>query len=540
MTVFVALAGTACSRADGGTSGAADAGDEGGTTGPEEPYPTPVLLEPSGDAVRIDADRTDPLLLSALGTVAGRTQVAIDGRTVAVSDQSGPYGALTGGIGNVALRGAMVESRHTLRLVTPGETTRLESRAVELVVVAGMPGTASFETTATLLAPDVLGGGAPLVNTPGVASDEPAPWWTWRARDVDPTLPLATVRVTFSRPDAPDRELELTKVTRDRDGRPWLRVGPGARGETAVLVWLSGPEARVAWRRALVLDASPDTVASPPVALLDLDDPSLDALAPTRSEVASLRGIDVLDGRAIVELDASLDAESLRPGDHVLVAFDPVPSTAASADAPLLGVDVVDGEVASIGGPIDVDLLGSSIDVDGVARGVSGLAARIAGDRARPLEWQQGVAALRINDDDLRDTRPAFASRWLSATLVLGSLASRTWLARTDEDQLQFAAYDARVPEPTVVPVTLDAPLRYTPAAVVLGGQIVALVPLGAASEAVVLTISGTNVRQAPIAGLRCEWAVLGAPSSDGRRARWLCGDGVAVREGVVTWSLDE
>jgi hypothetical protein len=128
----------------------------------------------------------------------------------------------------------------------------------------------------------------------------------------------------------------------------------------------------------------------------------------------------------------------------------------------------------------------------------------------------------------------------LGATLVLGSLASRTWLARTDENQLQFAAYDARVPEPTVVPVTLDAPLRYTPAAVVLGGQIVALVPLGAASEAVVLTISGTNVRQAPITGLRCEWAVLGAPSSDGRRARWLCGDGVAVREGVVTWSLDE
>jgi hypothetical protein len=434
----------------------------------------------------------------------------------------------------------MVESRHILRLITPGEGSLLTSRAVDLVVTAGAPGRVSFTTTSTRLTPTVMGGGGALRGDTGGDTSVPPAWWTWVARDVDASLGLASTRLSFSRQGALDLTLELTDVTRDADGRPWVRVGPGASGDSAVIVWLTGPEARRAWRRVVAFQDGAETVFSPPALLFDLDDPSLDVLSPSSFEVAALRGVAVLDGRALVQLDARLDAEAARPGDRMLLAFSPVPSDAADDGAPLLGADVVEGEAVSFGGPVDAELLGPSIDVDGDARGVAGFAARIAGDRARPVEWQGGVATLRVHDDDAREARPAIAANWRSATLVLGSLASRTWLARTEDDELAIAAYDARAPTPIVQALELDVPLRATPAVVVLRGRIVALLPLGDASDAAALTIAGADRDLTAITGLRCTWAALGPVSVDGAHTRWLCGDGLAVREGLATWSAEE
>lgn len=467
----------ACRAAPGG------AGEGDSSTGPRD-QPAPNFIEPAGGELHLDIDRTVDVTLD-VSVVLGVTRVELDGDSVGSLTTASRVGAMSDGSLRLFTIGAMTAGHHTLQLRTPDEVSSESSEVVDVFLEAvDSPVLAWSEGEELARGEALLRAGAADAGVLALRSDD--------AVGTTVTLLAATA-------DGWDS-------TRTRTlGLPG-KVMPGSDA-IAVQLRDDGAVVRAAW----VVDAPASALA---VITLAWDEPGapspIPAMIPDPSwlggyEWASVAAPTWVGDHLLAEVLAAVDVEQAHAGDrvigHVRIDGDGMPAAPRKLSLPA----------------VDHDGLVSVVDPLAERAGIDAIGLRRGGRTPIVLELDRaaGTFAARVpavvDDAAWSQVQPPLST-------VAGAFGSRTVAALgIDGASLQLSWLDDRGGNPGAHAVATfpdDGPASAAPAAVLVGGVVVWLVPRG---EAEVLAITGTEGIAAvqPLAGAHCDAIAGPRPRAD-------------------------
>lgn len=506
----------------GGDDGSGTGTDETGSTGGDEPVPSPAFSEPVSGKLSLLATRTTDVVLKVTGVVPGRTELVIDGQGLGPLGPEALAGRLTPDILTLHVRGALVAGRHALLMRIVGPEGVAESKTIDVEIERDLSVVPALEP----MIPTELGARRLLAVGRGddallVVLD-------------DGTGPEPVLHLLPHGADGWDLEGRRTVAV------PGLALDPAARVLPAAALRLHRTDddpgrVRVAWRvgapgeRIDVLEVAWDdaTAEVAPLASLALHD----ALAGHAAEWAELGRPWLLADVLLAELVAPVDAEAPRPGDRALVWTrlrpDPATPTGLVLDAPQRAAVRTER--------VDLDRLGPALDrVSDDLHGPPTVTIRA--DQHQPLVLEHDPAGgVRVRPTVVDGRDRSFSHADLPLATVVGAFGARTVAGVTARASGRMRVTtiddlgDGGVDEASLGTDDLPALEQVTAelAVSVVGGLPVFLVPFGAQAPVHAVYSTGSVVRIEVLEGLDCDAVALAPrPDPDGAVALACARDG--------------
>jgi hypothetical protein len=514
LTAFAALA--ACRSS--GPAGESETGEDG----PNEVYPTPVLVDPASGKIELEHDEIGERPLRVSNFVPGRTQVRIDGKSVGTLLSPSPIGYFDNEVLILFWEGALVRGNHKVQLATPGTTGAQTSTPIDIIINTGKIPTVTQELGASPIGQADrirgVGTGARGLLT-AIVSTGPtdAELILYRTSGMGwDTQGARTVPLPGYVHDTKSEEAFVSATVLQSEGEPdrirvaW-RVGmPGSRLDARELTW--GDTDNQLGEVMTVLSAT-----------------NLGAFEWTEIGAPAFVGHHLLASAKTIA-----NTEQALPGDRSVFAL----RWPSDDEAPHLGQRLNFGQL------LDLDVIGPAIDV---AQGVDDqVSVRVDHQYPRLVSWASSAALPRLVSGELGSDVPRMANEPLGLATVLGVFGSRTVLGVYSGGTVRGSVIDTSAqlagrtanPNPDKLP---DEAITGTVAATVARGTATFLIPYGDAAPVHAILVDGDHSHVRTLGELRCDQLAVPAsvPLNLNVERAFACRRGQDLHVGALFASID-